>query len=65
VGRGALKRHRKEFGRGLVIAAQAWIRWDARSSRLNRDFEVARIDYEFQRRLAAADYEANRRRNSS
>lgn len=43
----------------------AWVRWDARRSRLNRDFEVARIEHEFCRRLAAADYEANRRRQSS
>jgi hypothetical protein len=43
---------------------EAWVRWDARRSRLNRDFEVARIEFEHRRRLSAADYEANRRRNS-
>ena len=41
-----------------------WSLWDARRSRLNRDFEVARIEFEHRRRLSAADYEANRRRNS-
>ena len=45
--------------------SEAWVRCDARRSRLNRDFEVARIKHEFRRRLSAADYEANRRRNSS
>jgi hypothetical protein len=45
--------------------SEAWQRWDARRSRLNRDFEIARIDYESDRRRKDADYEANRRRQSS
>ena len=33
-------------------------------SRLSRYFEMARIEFEHRRRLAAANHEANRRRNS-
>jgi hypothetical protein len=45
--------------------SEAWVRWGARRSRLSRDFEVASIEHEFRCRLAAADYEDSRGRNSS